>query len=250
MEDCVKKVSDSFSQSEIENKCRKVEEKLTYRIERECERIQQRLELSIRDLGKSMVDCLKRRDVQLENKLKSLVPPMSTPIQPSPSPYVHPPMQAQNQTYQLQQSHTHLSTIGNNTAIHSQPPVKVEFPSFGSSDQSDPVAFIEQCEEYLAIRPLSDYEMLASLTSVLEDPAKDWWLTEKRNVHTWQQFKDVFSCSFLSEDYKDETARRLIERKGGARKSTRLCFSLQSPMSEMETGYARARNPTSYLEKL
>lgn len=97
-----------------------MEEKLAYRIERECERIQQKLELSIRDLGKSMVDCLKRQDIETDSKFKSLIPPMSTPIQPSPSPYVPPPIhKVQNQTYQVQQSQTHLTTIGNTTAINS-----------------------------------------------------------------------------------------------------------------------------------
>lgn len=128
----------------------------------------------------------------------------------------------------------------------------------GSSDQSDPVAFIEQCEEYLAIRPLSDYEMLASLTSVLKDTAKDWWLAEKRNVHTWQQFKDVFLCSFLSEDYKDETARRLIERKQGAQESLRdfafhyraLCLRWKQDMPEREILQAILRNCNPRLASL
>lgn len=257
VEACVKKVNDRFSQFEIESKCRKVEEKLTYRIERECERIQQRLELNIRDLGKSMVDCLKRRDIQIDSKFKSLIPSTSTPIQPSPSPCVPPPIhKVKNQTYQLQQSHTHLTSTGNTTAINSQPPVKLEFPSFGSSD--DPVAFIEQCEEYLAIRPLSDCEMLASLTSVLKDTAKDWWLAERRNVHTWQQFKDVFLCSFLSEDYEDEAARRLIERKQGAQESIRdfafhyraLCLRWKRDMPEREILQAILRNCNPRLASL
>lgn len=50
--------------------------------------------------------------------------------------------------------------------------VKIEFQNFNSSENDDPVTFIERCEEYLAIRPLSDYEILASLTSVLKNTAK------------------------------------------------------------------------------
>lgn len=56
------------------------------------------------------------------------------------------------------------------------PPVKLEFPSFSNSEGEDPVTFIERCEEYVAIRPLNDCEILASLTSVLKGTAKDWWL--------------------------------------------------------------------------
>lgn len=59
-----------------------------------------------------------------------------------------------------------------------RPPVKVEFPQFDSVDNNDPVSFVERCEEYFAIKPLTDSEILASLTSVLKGTAKDWWLAE------------------------------------------------------------------------
>lgn len=94
-------------------------------------------------------------------------------------------------------------------------------------------------EEYLAIQPLTDYEILASLTSVLKDTAKDWWVPEKRNVQTWEQFK-VFLRSFLNDDYEDETARSLLEGKQRCtRKHKRFCLSSQSPVFKMEKGYER-----------
>lgn len=59
LEECNKKVGESFFQTEVESRCKKMEDRLTYQMERECSRLQQKLELSIQDLGRSMVDCLK-----------------------------------------------------------------------------------------------------------------------------------------------------------------------------------------------
>lgn len=63
------------------------------------------------------------------------------------------------------------------------PPVKLDFPSFSSTQEDDPVVFIEHCEAYFAVRPLSDGEIPASLSAVLKGTAKDWWMAERRNVH-------------------------------------------------------------------
>lgn len=59
LEECNKKMGESFFQAEVESRCKKLEDQLSYRMDRECSRIQQKLELSIQDLGRSMVDCLK-----------------------------------------------------------------------------------------------------------------------------------------------------------------------------------------------
>lgn len=55
----------------------------------------------------------------------------------------------------------------------SSPCKRVEFPHFGSEAENDPVYYVERCEEYLAIRPLSDSEILAALTSVLKGTVKE-----------------------------------------------------------------------------
>lgn len=62
-----------------------------------------------------------------------------------------------------------------------RPPVKAKFLQF---DSDDPISFVECCEEYFAIRPLTDSEILASLTSVLKGTSKAWWLAERRPVLT------------------------------------------------------------------
>lgn len=56
LDECNRKVDEGVTQAEVNNRCQKLEDRLTYRMERECSRIQQKLELSIQDLGRSMVD--------------------------------------------------------------------------------------------------------------------------------------------------------------------------------------------------
>ncbi|XP_047663303.1 uncharacterized protein LOC125140072 [Tachysurus fulvidraco] len=138
------------------------------------------------------------------------------------------------------------------------PPVKLEFPSFSNGEEEDPVIFLERCEEYFALCPLCDYEILASLTSVLKGTAKDWWLAEKKNVKSWQQFKEVFLQSFLSEDYEEEVARKLMERKQGAKENIRdfayhyrvLCLRKNKDMTDKEIVHAILRNCNPRLASL
>lgn len=209
LHDCVQKVSLCCLNAEFNDQCRFLEERLNYKIERECERVKNILDLSIQDLGKSVVDCLKRRDMQIDAKLKSqapfrstpIVPPMFTPILPHHRPFsaqIQPPIPANADS-------GHVSQY--------RPPVRVEFPQFGSDEENDPISFIEHCEDYLALRPLTDYEILASLTSVLKGTAKDWWLAERRFISTCNQFKQTFFQAFLNDDYETEAAKRLLERK-------------------------------------
>lgn len=178
------------------------------------------------------------------------------PIHPTQSSILPPSnFQVSNQTYTVQPSHMQMSVSGSTLAV---PPVKTEFPNFNSSEDDDPVTFTERCKEYLAIRPLSDYEILASLTLVLKDTAKDWWVAEKRNVQTWEQFKGVFLRSFLNEDYENETARRLLERKQGAQETIQdfafhyraLCLKWKKDMSEKEILQSILRNCNPRLASL
>ncbi|KAL6487671.1 hypothetical protein MHYP_G00042970 [Metynnis hypsauchen] len=122
----------------------------------------------------------------------------------------------------------------------------------------DPVAFIEKCEEFLAVRTLSDAEVLAALTSVLTGTAKDWWMAEKRAIRTWGKFKKAFLRSFLSEDYEAEAERRLRERTQGISESIRdfafqyraLCLRWRKGISEKELLQAILRNCNPRLASL
>jgi len=133
-----------------------------------------------------------------------------------------------------------ISTLPDNfNDVFYRPPVKPEFPQF---DSDDPFSFVERCEEYFAIRPLSDSEILASLTSVLKGTAKDWWLAEKRHVITWEQFKQEFLHDFLRDDYEAEATKHLLERKQGSVESICdfsyhyqvLCLRWKKEMMERE----------------
>lgn len=68
------------------------------------------------------------------------------------------------------------------------PLVKDEFPYFSNYSEEDPLAFIEQCEEYFAVCPLTDEEMIAYT-------ANAWWSAEKNPQ--LQQFKESFLQAFL-----------------------------------------------------
>ncbi|XP_067301623.1 uncharacterized protein [Pseudorasbora parva] len=255
--ECAQGMSDCVPYAEFESKCKASEERIKYYMERECDRTKKQLELSIQDLGKSMIDCLKRRDIQIDQKLSSLVPSMSTPGHRDPSPLgTYPGGKSRDQTYSLQYSHLPVSE--SQSSMQHNPPVKLDFPCFSNNKDEDPVVFIERCEEYFAVRPLSECEIMASLTAVLKGTAKDWWLAERRNVQNWKQFKETFLLSFLSEDYEEVAARKLLERKQGAKESIRdfafqyraLCLRWKSEMPEKEVVQAILRNCNPRLASL
>lgn len=80
----------------------------------------------------------------------------------------------------------------------------------------------------------------------------------KEETFTHGKNLNVFLCSFLSEDYADKTARRLIERKQGAQESIRdyafhyrgLCLRLKWNMPEREILQAILRNCSPRLASL
>lgn len=187
LEECIQGVSECVSHAELESKCKANEERANYRIARECDRTKKQLEVTIQDLGQSMVDCLKPRDLQIDQKLRSFVPVISTPVRHNTSPSVaYHATQPRDQTYSMQYSH--LPVPESQITMQHNPPVKLDFPSFSNSQDEDPVVFIERCEEYFAVRPLSEGEIMASLTAVLKGTAKDWWHAERRTVQNWKQF--------------------------------------------------------------
>ncbi|XP_056107831.1 uncharacterized protein LOC130085872 [Rhinichthys klamathensis goyatoka] len=250
-----RRLSECVSQELLESKCQTLKKKMNYRFDRERDRMKEQLELAIRDLGKSMIDCLKRRDVQIEQKFKSFNARLHNSAQTIPNcstPYTA----SQNQTYNVQ----NIPSIyqESHTSLQYNPPVKLEFPSFCDAQEEDPVNFIEQCEEYFAVRLLSDAEIMAALTAVLKGTAKDWWLAERQNVRNWKQFREVFLQSFLSEDYEHVAMRRLQERKQGVKecfrdfayRSRALCMKWKSGMSERDIVQAVLRNCNPRLASL
>lgn len=139
-----------------------LDEKLAGMVKKGCNLVKQKCESSIKELGEAIMDCLKRRDA----KLKSLI--QSTPVAIS-TPVTH-----------LASAASAVQTFG--SCFHSFPnkaAIKLEFPRFGSMEGEDPIDYLEKCEEYLAVWPMSDSEILAPLPSVLTHTAKDWWVAVK-----------------------------------------------------------------------
>ncbi len=60
-----RRVSEQVSCDVFDVQCKKLEERMAYRVQHECQRVKQQMELMVKDLGQSIVDCLKRRDLQL-----------------------------------------------------------------------------------------------------------------------------------------------------------------------------------------
>ncbi len=243
-------VKDQISVHECVAMCKSVEEKLLYRVDRECGRVRKHLEVLIQDLGQSMVDCLKRRDKQIYRKLQASNPTISTPHQPINRTVIH--------RFDKDWHSSTPPTADSISVIPYHPPVKLEFPKFSNHSEEDPLAFIEQCEEYFAVRPLTDEEIIASLTAVLGHTAKAWWSAEKKIIHNWQQFKESFLQAFLSEDYEDVAVRKLMERRQGVTESFRdftfhyraLCLRWKEGMTEREMIQAILRNCNPRLASL
>lgn len=100
------RVSTNVSYGEFEKQCKKIEERMSYQIQRECEKVKNQVELLVQELGQSVVDCLKRRDHQLEHRFQSLLPSASTPIAPVPNStasFSH--SKQRNVTYSVQSSY-------------------------------------------------------------------------------------------------------------------------------------------------
>lgn len=180
VKDCVEKLGECVTHNEFQTRCQAMEDRMLYRIRRECERVEKKIEVAMQDLGQSVIDCLKRRDVQLENKLKAMVPLTSTPVSSRSSAVMS---KTQDQTYDVPQ---HLVTFPGNSSSAYNPPVKLDFPCFGDGQDEDPIVFIERCEEYFAVCPLSDCEIVAALTSVLKGTAKDWWQAREKKC-AWME---------------------------------------------------------------
>lgn len=230
-----------------------MEEMLRYHIERECSKVKQSLELSVQDLGKTMVDCLRRRDAKIEAMIRASMPPItSTPVATHSQDAHFPNLPLR----EISKGDFNSSSY---PVYHLKPPVKIEFPCFGDKEcEADPISYTEKCEEFLAVRPLADAEILAALNSVLKGTAKDWWKAERSKVKNWVQFKAAFLKSFLSEDYEAEAERRIRERRQAPQESIRdfafqfraLCLRWRSNISEKDVLQHILRNCNPRLASL
>ncbi len=154
---------------------------------------------SLEKLEKAVIDCFLRRDAKWESQWKKLRP-TSTPTIARLQAYtqatsylssVHLPKNPvasranvipPNNTYAISSvSAPQLAGVttapyaAGSSSFCARPPIRLEFPSFdGAGDTADVLNFIEQCENFLDLRPLSSIELLGTLSSVLSGPALSW----------------------------------------------------------------------------
>ncbi|RXN04493.1 Transposon Ty3-G Gag-Pol poly [Labeo rohita] len=103
-----------------------------------------------------------------------------------------------------------VTLLAGSSSFCARPPIRLEFPTFGDScETAEVLNFIEQCENFLEIRPLPSLELIGTLSTVLRGPAQSWWKAEKAKVTDWQSFKKAFMSAFLSDDYLSEVEEKL-----------------------------------------
>ncbi|KAL0146751.1 hypothetical protein M9458_058091 [Cirrhinus mrigala] len=193
---------------------------------------------SLEKLERAVTDCFLQRDAKLESQMKKLrltstptlsrlqayspasahISPLQCPQKPRPvAKHKDPTCKVPNTTYDINSSvHDHppsvlpSSVMASSSSFCARPPIRLEFPSFGDScETAEVLNFIEQCENFLEIRPLPSLELIGTLSTVLKGPAQSWWKAEKAKVTDWQSFKKAFMSAFLSYDYLSEVEEKL-----------------------------------------
>lgn len=168
----------------------------------------------------------------LDKKLENILSHIKTlSAQTSPLATTAPPVPVQPLAYPSPLSHASSATL----PFVQQASIKTDhlrltFPTFGRAhDHPDPVLYLTKCRDFLAVHPLSDQEILATFRTVLHGTARDWWEIAMTQVVTWADFEKQFLSAFLSEDYEEELAERVRNRKQGEHEPIRdFAFSYRA----------------------
>lgn len=184
------------------------EEVLRGYIERRFHEISTCTDEGIEELEKATVNCFKRRDALWAEELKKLLKKTSIPRLP----LVFPSTTSGSLSVPPQFSFERASTGSRGNLPQAKLPIKINFPEFGEEPNTDAIEFVDKCDEFLALRPMSDSEILATLSTTLKGSAKSWWVAERHGIHTWQVFKGVFRQAFLPSDFQAEIEDRLRSR--------------------------------------
>ncbi|RXN08546.1 activity-regulated cytoskeleton-associated -like protein [Labeo rohita] len=134
--------------------------------------------------------------------------------------------------------------------------LKLTFPTFGRpSDDADPLLYLTRCQDFFALHPLTDADILATFRSVLYGTARDWWEVARSSIKTWDEFESAFLSAFLSEDYEDELAERVRTRTQGDRECVKdfaftyraLCKRWKPSLTDSELVKMILKNIKPYL---
>ncbi len=75
--------------------------------------------------------------------------------------------------------------------------IKLTFPTFGRpTDDADPLLYLNKCQDFLALHPLTDTDLLATFRTVLHGTARDWWEVSRSNITIWKEFEAAFLSAF------------------------------------------------------
>lgn len=198
---------------------------LTDKMSTNMKELQTEMEAKFESQGKIIND-LSGKSISLHNPISS---------SPSPSQVTHPAAPA--------------------TAVKNDH-IKLTFPAFGRpADDPDPLLYITRCQDFLAVHPLMDGDILATFRTVLYGTARDWWEVARSSVTTWSEFQSVFLADFLAEDYEDELAERVRHRIQGEKESIRdfaftyraLCKRWKPSLTEADIVKMILKNIKPYL---
>ncbi len=245
------RISDFVTTETLSTKLRAHEDRINYRLQRELDRVQQQCYARVDELSKSMVDCLKRRDKQLEQQFKAIKPIMSTPVH-SKTTTSHKISQTPSMITSIPQDTTRQVTYLS-SASH-PPSVKMDLPTFSNLNSEDPIEFIDRFEEYIELRPLLHEELLAAVSVSLKGTAKSWW----RSIRDWDSFKEKFLFSFLNEDHKEVAAQKLASYRQRVNECVRdfafnyraMSVKINPLLSDAELVQATLRNCNPRLASL
>ena len=180
------------------------EEGLRTAIEAVAKQAKEYIDAKLQEMDQVVVACLQRRDKQWGEELKRTINKSRTSWRPvSCSTPASMPLASQHMA-------SGDASLQTQPAAAAKLPIRMEFPQFGESrSSSDVTDFIEQCENYLTLRPLNDTELIGTLNAVLKGPARSWWLAARSKIANWGQFKNSFLEAFLPTDYQSEIEDQL-----------------------------------------
>ncbi len=103
-----------------------------------------------------------------------------------------------------------MPAVSGFTLVSKTDHIRLTFPTYGRpGDDPDPLLYLSKCDDFLALHPLVDADILATFRTVLHGTARDWWEITRTKVTSWEEFKASFVSEFLAEDYEDELAERV-----------------------------------------